>query len=162
LGHYYEATSHTLQQRLQHNLTPAQLARVGEYFHIVGKYQNLWWLLLLLPIYSLIAWGVYGFRRMNYAEAFLVFVVVGAAFHIYLVAVLLGLLLFKGQFTNTSNVASLVQVVVMFAYLVLIGRQALSLTTAGSLWRAAVIVLLGAAVSAGINYFAFKVYVFGS
>ncbi|RPD44339.1 DUF3667 domain-containing protein [Hymenobacter sediminis] len=161
VGHYYEATGHSLQQRLQSSVTAAQLVRVESYFHFVGKYQNLWWLLLLLPIYSLIAWGMYGRRRVNYAEAFLVFVVVGAAFHIFWVVVLLGLVLFMGPFSGTSNLAALLQVIVMFSYLTLIGRRALGLSTAGSLWRAAVIVLLGAACGAGINYVAFRLYVMG-
>jgi hypothetical protein len=161
VGHYYEATGHGLQQRLQSSLTAEQLVRVESYFHYVGKYQNLWWLLLLLPLYSLIAWGMYGRRRVNYAEAFMVLVVVGAAFHICWVAVLLGLVLFRGAFSGTSNLAALLQVVVMFSYLTLIGRRALGLSTAGSLWRAAVIVLIGAACSAAINYVAFRLYVLG-
>ncbi|MDF7810918.1 DUF3667 domain-containing protein [Hymenobacter sp. YC55] len=161
LGHYYEATGHGLQQQMQSRLTAEQLVRVESYFHFLGKYQNLWWLLLLLPIYSLIAWGVYSRRRVNYAEAFVLLVVVGAAFHIVWVAVLLGLVLFMGQFSGTSNMAALLQVVVMFSYLALIGRRALGLSTAGSLWRAAVIVLLGAACGAGLNYVAFRLYVFG-
>lgn len=161
VGRYYEATGHGLQQQLQSRVTAEQLVRVESYFHFIGKYQNLWWLLVLLPLYALIAWGVYRPRRVNYAEAFVLFVVVGAAFHILWVAVLVGLVLFMGPFSGTSNLAALLQVVVMMSYLTLIGRRALGLSPAGSLWRAAVIVLLGAACGASLNYVAFRLYVFG-
>lgn len=49
----------------------------------------------------------------------------------------------------------------MCSYSALIGRRALGLSTVGSLWRAALTVLLSTACGVDFNYVAFRLYVVG-
>lgn len=159
LLHFYEGTgAGVVQSMARHGVPPARLARVTTYFTYISKYHNVWWLLLLLPLYSLITWGVYR-RRLNLAESFFVHVVVGSAFHLLLLAAMLPILWLTHGKPGTS--ASLFQSVVVLGYLLLIGRTGLGLSWAGAGWRALAVVALGIALSWQLNGLLFRWYVFG-
>ncbi|MBC6697932.1 DUF3667 domain-containing protein [Hymenobacter puniceus] len=160
LLHYYEDTGAEIQQRYASRIPAAYVARMGEYFHYVGKYYNLWWLLLMLPTYALITWLVYRRQGLNYAESFFVHVVVGSVFHLLVACVMLVLWALHIRAVASSNIASSMQVGTITLYLILIGRQAFQLTWAGAIWRALLVVAIGAAASVGYNYVAFQWYVF--
>ncbi|KUG09661.1 DUF3667 domain-containing protein [Solirubrum puertoriconensis] len=159
LLHFYEGTgAGVVQSMAKHGVSAERLARVSKYFAYISKYHNVWWLLLLLPLYSLVTWGMYR-RRLNFAEAFFVHVVIGSAFHVLLLLAMLPILwLTKGQ---PGNQASLFQSVVVCGYLVAIGRQALGLSWGGAFWRAVAVVVLGIALSWQLNGLVFRWYVFG-
>lgn len=162
LLHYYDAVGETMQQQFARRpgFSAERVARVGEYFRYVGKFYNLWWLLLLLPLYSLITWGVYYRRGLNYAESFFLHVLTGGAYHFILTLTLLALWALGSRADAGSNAASSVQIIVILIYLVLIGRQGLKLSWGGAMWRAGLVVLLGAMVGVGLNYLFFGWYVF--
>ncbi|WP_400191861.1 DUF3667 domain-containing protein [Hymenobacter sp. B81] len=155
---FFEGTAAGVQRGFRGRMPAANLERVGEYFHYVGKYYNLWWLLLLLPLFALVTWLVYH-RRLNYAEAFFVHVVTGSAFHLWYLAGVFPLLWLTHG--NPGIYASSFQNLMLLVYLVLVGRQGLQLSWAGAIWRATAVMALGMALSWAINYVAFRWYVFG-
>ncbi|MCB2408316.1 DUF3667 domain-containing protein [Hymenobacter lucidus] len=160
LLHYYDLTGNEMQQRYASHMAALHVARVGEYFRYVGKYYNIWWLLLLLPIYSLFTWLIYRPRGLNYAESFFVHVVIGSAFHLYLLALWLGLWALQIKVQAVNNIGNSLQVLIILLYLVLVSRQALGLRWVGAIWRATLVVVLSIMASVGLNYVAFHLYVF--
>ena len=160
LLNYYDGTGAEMRQRFTGRMPAENLERMVAYFHYVGKYYNIWWLLLLLPTYALLTWLVYRNQGWNYAEAFFVHVIIGSVFHLLLAVVLLGLWALHTRALASSNIASSLQVAIITIYLVLVGRQALGLAWGGAVWRSLLVVALGVAVSIGLNYLAFRWYVF--
>jgi hypothetical protein len=161
LLHYYEATGAEMQRRFMGQMPAEQLARMVNYFNYLGKYYNVWWLLLALPMYSLFTWLVYRNRGLNYAESFFVHVIIGSAFNLYLALIWLGLWAIHYKVLATNSVAPAVQVLVILIYLVLIGRNGLSLNWPSATWRALLTVLLSVAGSYLLNMVVFRWYVFG-
>jgi hypothetical protein len=157
---YYEATGIEIQRRLAGRMAPAQLARMVQYFHYLGKYYNLWWLLLALPMYSLFTWLVYRSRDINYAESFFIHVIIGSASNLYSAAVLFVMWAMHLKASASNNIASSLQIFVGLVYLILVGKHALKLSWAGASWRALLVVLLSMAGSYAINSLAFRWYVF--
>jgi hypothetical protein len=161
LLNYYEATGAEMQRRYAGRMPAEEMARMVKYFHYVGKYYNLWWLLLALPMYALFTWLIYRKRGLNYAESFFVQVIIGSAFNFYLALILFGLWVVHFKTLASSNVASGLQIGIILLYLILVGRQGLGLTWAGASWRAFLTVLLSAAGSYALNSLIFRWYVFG-
>ncbi|WP_345221019.1 DUF3667 domain-containing protein [Hymenobacter koreensis] len=154
---YYEGTAASIQAQFRGYFSNEQVERVGQYFEHVGKYYNLWWLLLLLPLFALITWLVY-YKRLNYAEAFFVQVVTGAAFHLWFLVALFPMLWLTNGKPGTYS--SILQSVLLLIYLVLVGRRGLGLTWGGAVWRAAAVVGIGMALSWQLNGLLFRWYVF--
>ncbi|WP_375434745.1 DUF3667 domain-containing protein [uncultured Hymenobacter sp.] len=161
LLHYYEATGAEMQRRFTGRMPADQLARMVNYFNYLGKYYNVWWLLLALPMYSFFTWLIYRNRKLNYAESFFVHVVVGSAFNLYLALIWFVLWAMQYKVLATTSVAPAVQVFVVLLYLSLIGRNGLGLSWAGASWRALLTVVLSAAGSYILNTIVFRWYVFG-
>jgi hypothetical protein len=159
LLHYYDVIGDVTQRRYG-RMGAVQAARMGEYFHYLGKYYNLWWLLLLLPVYSLLTWLVYRRQGLNYAECFFVHVIIGSAFHVYQIVLWLALWALRIQVQAMSNTASLLQVLTVLLYLALISRQGLGMRWGPAIGRASLVVVLSVVASAGLNYLAFYLYVF--
>ncbi|MBC6607297.1 DUF3667 domain-containing protein [Hymenobacter sp. BT188] len=159
--HYYEATGLEIQQRLAGRVPPAELARMVQYFHYLGKYYNLWWLLLALPMYSFFTWLVYRSRGVNYAESFFVHVIIGSAANLYSVVILLVIWLADVKASASTYLNSSLQVVVGILYMIFIGKHAFELSWPGAIWRAFLSVLLSMAGSYAVNTIAFRWYVFG-
>ena len=158
--HYYEATGLEMQARYANRMPAENMARMVRYFKYVGKYYNLWWLLLALPLYAFFTWLIYRKRGLNYAESFFVNVIIGSAFNVYLTLFMLSMWALSFKASASNNLASGLQVVVILLYLILIGRQGLGLTWTGAGWRALVTVLLNVAGSLALNALAFRWYVF--
>jgi hypothetical protein len=161
LLHYYEATGVEMQRRFAGRMPAEQLARMVQYFNYLGKYYNLWWLLLALPMYSFFTWLVYRRRGLNYAESFFVHIVIGSAFNLYLALLLFAMWLGHFKASASNSVAPGVQALVVLLYLVLVGQQGLGFSWGGASWRALLIVLLSAAGSYALNMLVFRWYVFG-
>lgn len=157
---YYDLVGESVQRRIaQSGATPFVLSKVSTYFHSLGQYFNVWWL-LLLPLHAVGTWLVYQRRTgLNYAEAVLMQVVVGCAFQLWLLLFLPTVLLLVGRQPGASSAQ--LQGLITFAYLTLVGRQGLGLTWGGAAWRAAAAGLLGAFISFGMNYAAFNWHVYG-
>jgi len=159
--HYYDIIGATVQAQIRaRHAPPAVLERIGQYFHALGTYFNVWWL-ALLPLHALVAWAVYSRRpsRLNYAESMLVLVVVSCAYQLWLVVALPTVLVTLGNRPGAST--AYLQGVVTLLYLVLIGRQGLSMSWAGAAWRALLTGLLVGALNYAANMTAFSWYVFG-
>ncbi|MBF9224301.1 DUF3667 domain-containing protein [Hymenobacter ruricola] len=157
--HYYEGVGHGVVAQMQRHgtLSAAQLLRVEGYFHAIGAFFNVWWL-VLLPLQALFTWAVYRRRGLNYAEAVLVQVVAGCAFQLYLLVLLPVISLLGVRQAGLSSAA--LQAVVLITYLTLIGRQGLGLGWAGALGRAVLAGVLAGLLSYALNYAAFNGYVF--
>lgn len=159
---YYDIVGAGVQAMMTARRVPAAMvARVGEYFHALGTYFNVWWL-AMLPLHALVTWAVYGRRptRLNYAESVLLLVVVSCAFQLWLVVALPTVLWVLGRQPGAST--AFLQGTVTLLYLFLIGRQGLQLSWAGAVWRALLTGLLVAIINYGVNSFAFRWYVFGA
>ncbi|MCC3158361.1 DUF3667 domain-containing protein [Hymenobacter sp. 15J16-1T3B] len=154
--HYYERIGEQVQHTMQaHGAPAAVLARVGRYFHAVGKFFNVWWL-GLMPVHALVAWAVYR-RRLNYAESFFVLVVIGSAFQLLLILALVSVFLFVGLEPGSST--ALLQGLVYFGYLSWIGRGGLELSWPRALGSALAVSLLAGLINFGANWVAFWIYV---
>mgnify|MGYP002780752472 FL=1 len=155
--HYYEQVGESVQRAVAlRGASPAQLARVAAYFHAVGAYFNVWWL-VLLPFHALPAWLAYR-PRLNYAESFLLLVVVGSAFQLCLLVALPTLFVLTGRAPGSST--AVFQAVIYLLYLALIGRQGLELSWRGALGRAVAVSLLAGLLNFVVNFLAFNWYVF--
>jgi hypothetical protein len=157
--HYYESLSAgTIATMRQHGeLTAAELHRVETYFHAIGAFFNIWWL-LLLPVQALLTWALYRSRGLNYAESVLVQVVLGCAFQLILLVALPLIVLLAIQKPGLST--AVLQAVIIVTYLTLIGRQGLGLGWPGALGRAVLGGLLAGLLTYAANYTAFNLYVF--
>lgn len=154
--HYYERIGEQVQQAMRAHGAPAfVLARVGSYFHAVGKFFNVWWL-ALMPLHALGAWAVYR-RRLNYAESFFTLVVVGSAFQVYLILALVSVFLVVGLEPGSSTAA--LQAAVYVVYLSWIGRRGLGLSWARAVGSALVVGVLASVINYGLNWLAFWGYV---
>lgn len=158
--HFYEQLGTGVQARMAAQGAPAALlARAGTYFQTLGRFVNVW-SLGLLPLFALVAWGAYRRRGLNYAESFLVVVVVGSAYQLWLGGVLLGWLGATGGKLPAFSLAPL-QAAVYLVYLTAIGRGALGLGWGGALGRALLVTLLASAIGLALNYGLFQLYVLG-
>ncbi|WP_185816844.1 DUF3667 domain-containing protein [Hymenobacter metallilatus] len=156
--HYYEQVGMGVQQAIAlKGASPAQLARVSSYFYGIGKYFNVWWL-LLLPLHALFAWQVYR-PQLNYAEAFLMIVVVGSAFQLLLLLALPTVFQIIGRTPGSSTAA--LQGSVYLLYLTLIGRLGLGRRWGPAVGRAVLVSILAGLCNYLINFLAFNWYVFG-
>lgn len=157
--HYYEgvgeSTAYLMRQSGQ--VTPAELLRVEQYFHAIGAFFNVWWL-VLLPLQSLLSWAVYRGRGLNYAESVLVQVVLGCAFQLILLGALPAFSLLTIRKPGLST--ALLQAGIIITYLTLIGWQGPGLKWPGALGRAVLVGLLAGLLNYGLNYAAFNLYVF--
>ncbi|GAB2959555.1 hypothetical protein GCM10027048_28770 [Hymenobacter coalescens] len=157
--HYYEQIGENVQRGFRmRGASAEQVARVGQYFYVVGKYFNVWWL-ALMPWHALLAWAVYFRRGLNYAESFFVLVIVGCAFQLYLIAALLLLFLAAGHDPGSST--ALMQAAVYVGYLLWIGRQGLGLNWRRALLSALLTSVLAGTLNYGVNMLIFRWYVFG-
>lgn len=157
--HYYDGLSAgTIATMRQHGeLTAAELGRVETYFHAIGAFFNIWWL-LLLPMQALLTWALYRSRGLNYAESVLVQVVLGCAFQLMLLVALPLMVLLHIQKPGLST--AVLQALIIVTYLSLIGRQGLGLSWFGALGRAVLGGLLAGLLTYAANYAAFNLYVF--
>ncbi|QIX62607.1 DUF3667 domain-containing protein [Hymenobacter sp. BT18] len=155
--HYYDSVGDAVQQQMSRRVSAVQLHHVQTYFHALGKYFNVWWL-ALLPPHALLTWLVYRRRGLNYAEAFLVQVVVSSAYQVLLL-VLLPVLTYLPWRVPGSSTAMLGGIITVL-YLTLVGRQGFGLGWAGAFWRALVTGILYAVIDILLNYFVFNWYVF--
>ncbi|UYZ61024.1 DUF3667 domain-containing protein [Hymenobacter latericus] len=156
--HYYELIGENVQRGFQlRGASAEQVRRVGEYFGAVGKYFNVWWL-SLVPVHTLVAWGVYR-RRLNYAESFLLLVLVGCAFQLLLIAALVSVFLVAGREPGSST--ALMQAGVYVLYLTWIGRRGLRLSWPAAIASALAVSLAAGCINYGVNMLIFRWYVFG-
>ncbi|WP_165822146.1 DUF3667 domain-containing protein [Hymenobacter edaphi] len=154
--HYYERIGEQVQLAMQaHGAPAAVLARVGQYFHAVGKFFNVWWL-ALMPLHALVAWAVYR-RRLNYAESFFLLVIVGSVFQLYLILALVSVFLVVGLEPGSST--ALLQATVYVGYLTWIGRGGLGLRWPRAVGSALVVSMLAGVINYGLNWLAFWGYV---
>ncbi|MDB5270615.1 MAG: hypothetical protein JWP58_3655 [Hymenobacter sp.] len=157
--HYYDTLGEGVVAQMQRHgrLSAGQLARVEAYFHAIGAFFNVWWL-VLLPLQALLTWAVYRRRGLNYAESVLVQVVVGCAFQLILLLALPTIMLLTVRQPGLST--ALLQGSIIVGYLTAIGRRGLGLGWGGALGRAVLVGVLAGLVSFVANYAAFNLYVF--
>ncbi|WP_201982047.1 DUF3667 domain-containing protein [Hymenobacter rubidus] len=157
--HYYEGVGSGVVAQMQRHATlnAAQLGRVEGYFHAIGAFFNVWWL-VLLPLQALLTWAVYRWRGLNYAEAVLVQVVMGCAFQLILLVALPAAVLLQVRQAGLST--AILQALIIVTYLALIGRQGLGLSWRGALGRAVLVGVLAGLLNYALNYAAFNLYVY--
>lgn len=155
--HYYDEVGASVKRRLMGRVSQEALLRVATYFEALGKYFNVWWL-LLLPLHTLVVWAVYRRRGLNYAEAFLTQTIVNCAYQVYMLATLLffALINLREPGASTALLGGLVAVV----YLTLIGKQGLQLSWGGALWRGLLVGVVCGLLNYSLNVAAFTWYVF--
>nr|WP_262904846.1 DUF3667 domain-containing protein [Hymenobacter pini] len=154
--HYYEHVGTAVQQgMLRQGVSAAKLARVGTYFAGLGKYFNIWWL-LLLPAHAGIVHAAFR-QKLNYAESFLTVVVVGSAFQLILLLALPTLFLITGRAPGSST--GLLQGLVYLVYFGLVARAGLQYTWAGATSRALLVSVVAGSFNFLVNYLAFNWYV---
>ncbi|MBG8552168.1 DUF3667 domain-containing protein [Hymenobacter guriensis] len=156
--HYYDSLGEAVQQQIGSRVSATQLQHVQTYFHALGKYFNIWWL-ALLPPHALLMWLVYRRRGLNYAEAFLVQVVISSAYQVLLLGLLPLLTVVPWRVPGSST--ALLGGIITVVYLTLVGRQGFGLSWAGAFGRALLTGILYIIIDFLLNYLVFHWYVFG-